>query len=50
MTDVFRLPEIEWNLSNFDVIEIIEEGFVAYSQGKARKARQGFTAEETNPY
>ncbi len=34
MNDVFRLPEIEESLSNFDVIEIIEEGFVAYSQGK----------------
>jgi ornithine cyclodeaminase len=34
MTDVFRLPEIKTSLSNFDLIEIIEEGFVAYSQGK----------------
>ena len=34
MTDVFRLPEIKTILSNFDLIEIIEEGFVAYSQGK----------------
>jgi ornithine cyclodeaminase len=34
MTDVFKLPEIKTILSNFDLIEIIEEGFVAYSQGK----------------
>ena len=34
MNDVFRLAEIEKGLSKVDVVEIIEEGFVAYSQGK----------------
>lgn len=34
MTDVFGLSEIKTCLSNLDLIKRIEEGFVAYSQGK----------------
>ncbi len=34
MTEIFNLDQIKEALKNIDPIQAIEEGFVAYSQGK----------------
>jgi ornithine cyclodeaminase len=36
MTEIYRLDKIQEALTNIDLIPCIEEGFIAYSLGKAQ--------------